>query len=148
MTISRFGAHVAVYVLLKEKGTLLMLRRKNTSYYDGYLGLPSGHLEQGESIRQATIREAKEETGAIISMDDLEFLHVMTRPENADSNKTYICFFFVAKKWQGKIKNAEPHKCSELVWADPKKLPADTVPEVKNMMERVNSGAYESEFGW
>lgn len=37
------------------------MKRCNTGHDDGYYELPGGHLEQGENIFNAMIREIKEE---------------------------------------------------------------------------------------
>ena len=40
-----------------------MVRRTNTGFQDGSYGPAGGHLEDGETIKQAAIRECKEEKG-------------------------------------------------------------------------------------
>ena len=58
---------VAVHLILKHTGKILLLRRYNTGYEDGNYSVVSGHLEQGETVIQAMIREAKEEAGIDLS---------------------------------------------------------------------------------
>lgn len=40
---------------------ILLALRKNTGYRDGKYELPGGHVEEGEDLMQAMVREAKEE---------------------------------------------------------------------------------------
>jgi hypothetical protein len=45
----------------------------------------------------------------------------------AETGADRMGLFFTADQWTGTIRNAEPGKCSELVWADPDNLPPDTI---------------------
>lgn len=100
---------------------VLLGRRAGTGYGDGLWHLPSGHLEAGESVIEAAVREAREETGVDLDPADLTFVHVMHRaPER-------VGLFFAATRWRGEPYNAEPHRCSELGWWPLDKLPHDMV---------------------
>ena len=72
----RYEIKVAVFLVLTretDNGTEIMLQRRcNTGYMDGKYDMAcSGHLESGESISTAVVREAKEELGIIIDEKDL-----------------------------------------------------------------------------
>ncbi|MEU7907889.1 NUDIX domain-containing protein [Actinoplanes sp. NPDC049118] len=129
-----------------DSGRILLLRRANTGYGDGRLHLPSGHLEEGESITEGVIREAREETGIDVAPGDLRFLHVMHRAGEGGPDR--IGFFFAAAAWTGEPYNAEPHKCSELVWAEPHDLPADTIAYPAAGIQRGRRGVACSTFGF
>ncbi|GGO64207.1 NUDIX hydrolase [Nonomuraea cavernae] len=117
----RFRAVVAVHVLVVRGEEVLLGRRAGTGWADGRWHLPSGHLEPGESVVRAAVREAREELGVGIEPRDLTFAHIMHRaPDRVD-------LFFVAREWQGEPRNAEPHKCSEVRWWPLDRLPVDTV---------------------
>ena len=47
----------AAYVLLLDGCKVLLSRRMNTGFQDGLFGLPAGHLNKGESVVSAAIRE-------------------------------------------------------------------------------------------
>lgn len=106
-------------LLVNDEGQVLFGRRQNTGFEDGAYHLPSGHLEAGESVIEALIREAKEEVGVTIAAEAVEFAHVM---HNASSGGR-IAFFFTVRQWQGAPANREPDKCSELRW-----FPLDALP--------------------
>ena len=112
-------------ILRRDDGRILLMRRANTGYQDGRLHLPSGHLEPDESVVDGVIREAHEEVGVVVDPAHLRFVHVMHRA--AETGHDRIGFFFTTDTWTGTVHNAEPGKCSELVWADPADLPDDTI---------------------
>jgi 8-oxo-dGTP diphosphatase len=122
----RHRSIVDVHLVVRRHGRVLMLRRVNTSFGEGLLCFPSGHLERGESVVEGVIREAREEIGVAVDPDALRFVHVMHRGD-ADGHDR-IGLFFEAEWWVGEPVNAEPHKCSELVWVDPADPPDDVVP--------------------
>lgn len=49
-------------VVIERDGTYLLVQEKKSHVY-GKWNLPSGRLKKGETLEQAAIREAKEETG-------------------------------------------------------------------------------------
>ena len=122
----RHRSIVDVHVVLRRDDRVLMLRRANTSYGDGLLCFPSGHLERDESVLDGVIREAREEVGITLAPDALRFVHVVHRGDAAGNDR--VGFFFEAAWWDGEPINAEPHKCSELVWVHPADRRDDIVP--------------------
>ncbi|MFX0004264.1 MAG: NUDIX hydrolase [Candidatus Hodarchaeota archaeon] len=62
--------HVGVGVLLVRENQLLLVKRK----YDpdaGYWSIPGGHLDLGEKVKMAAVREAFEETGFKVKVSRL-----------------------------------------------------------------------------
>ncbi len=102
---------VTVQLILKKEDKVLLLRRTNTGFADGRYGFVGGHVEKGEEIKQAMIREAKEELGIDIQEKDLQVKYVMNRKVG---EKEYIDFVLTADKWFGKEKIMEPHKCDKI----------------------------------
>ncbi|WP_426448928.1 NUDIX hydrolase [Paenibacillus sp. S-38] len=140
-----FSVYSAVYLLFIKEGSLLMLRRCNTKYEDGKLSLVAGKLDGGEEVRQAALREAREEVGVEIEADDLAVAAVMHRHSDAGE---WIDFYLTVRSWQGEPANMEPDKCSELVWAPLDALPEDTIPHVRRAVEQVRSGMFYDSWGW
>src|SRR4051812_27606999 len=58
-----FKMVVAVHLFLLRDDQVLLLRRQNTGYEDGNYSVIAGHVEGGEEIKAAMIREAREEAG-------------------------------------------------------------------------------------
>ena len=100
MAEERFLAHSAVFILIRnDKDEVLLLRRCNTGYMDGYYDMPSGHVERGEPLLEAAARELREETGVVAKTADLKLWHVNQFSAN---DQDYYNFFFVADTWEGK----------------------------------------------
>ena len=140
----RYKFICAVYLLLIKENQILLLKRANTGYEDGNYSLVAGHIDGNETIKQAMIREAKEEAGILIDEEDVEiatFLHRKTDPERLD-------FFLKCEKWNGKIENKEPDKCSELSWYDINNLPSNIIPCVKKAIENYQNNIMFDNFGW
>jgi len=141
----RFKTPVAVHLLLIHDGQVLLLQRANTGYEDGNYSLIAGHLDGGEPIKDAMIREASEEAGIEITPDDLEVVGVM---HQIDPLEEYIDFFLVARRWRGEIDNREPHKCSALAWYSLDRLPPNVIPYVRQALVNYQRGVWFDSFGW
>ena len=135
---------VAVHLFLLRDNQVLLLRRANTGYEDGNYSVVAGHLDGGESVTQAAIREAHEEVGVVLRPTDLRVVGVMHRW----SNEERIDFFLLATAWGGTPANQEPDKCSELRWCALDALPANTIPYVRAALENFRQGVWFAEFGW
>ncbi len=53
--------------VLKEDGKYLLVQEKQAKVY-GLWNVPAGHVDKGEAIEQAAVREVKEETGLNIKL--------------------------------------------------------------------------------
>ena len=134
-------AKVAVHLILaNDDDEILMLRRFNTGYKDGEYGLVSGHVEEGENLKSAMIREASEEAGITLSSGDLEIVGVIPSLSN-----NYVYFFLRAVTWSGNVRNMEPHKCDDMRWFDLHAIPDNTVFYVKWAIENYFDGKWFSE---
>jgi 8-oxo-dGTP pyrophosphatase MutT (NUDIX family) len=142
--IERFKLVSAVHLFLIREGQVLLLLRRNTGYEDGSYSVVAGHLNGGEEVRAAAIREAEEEVGIEISPQDVEVVGVMHRR----SDDERIDFFLVASSWSGEIINNEPGKCGDLSWYDLKELPENVIPYVSRALENYRRGRWFDSFGW
>ena len=135
---------VAVHLFFIKDNQILISRRFNTGYEDGKYSVVAGHVEAGETVTQAAIREAYEEVGVILLPADLHFVHVMNRK----SDDERIDFFVTVKNWTGEITNTEPTKCDNLRWVEIHALPDNTIPYVRRAIELFQKQITYSEFGW
>jgi len=139
---SRFPVAVHLFFLRDEQ--ILLLRRFNTGYEDGNYSVVAGHVDAGETVTQAAIREANEEVGVVLEPADLQIVHVMNRK----SKDERVDFFIAITHWGGEVINNEPNKCDEVSWAPIDSLPANIIPYVRCAIENYQAGVYYSEFGW
>ncbi len=95
---------------------------------DGRYDLPSGHMEPEELPNDAAARELEEETGLIANHEDLELFHIYVN-ENVPSIP-YLGFMYRTTRWQGAYIIGEPHKCDDMGFYLPDKLP-NVTPQVR-----------------
>ena len=135
---------VAVHIFFLSNKSVLRRRRYNTGWEDGKYSVPAGHIDAGEAVIEASIREVLEEVGVNLNPSDLEVVHVMHR--KAEDER--IDFFLVVKNWIGEITNKEPHKCDDLSWHPLRSLPSNVIPYVRQGLANYQDGILYSEFGW
>ena len=140
----------AAYVVLLREGKILLQRRFNTGYMDGYYSVPAGHVDKGETFTQCAVREAKEEIGAELNLQDLKLAHIMHRFSGGEWGELgyRIDLFFTVEKWQGNIEIKEPEKCDDLKWFDLANLPENIIPYVATALENIKNKIIYSELGW
>lgn len=59
---------VAVDLLITRGEEVLLIKRRYEPFKDQWC-FPGGHVDQGEQVREAAVREAEEETGITIELD-------------------------------------------------------------------------------
>jgi 8-oxo-dGTP diphosphatase len=135
---------VTVHLLFFREGRVLLLRRFQTGYMDGHYSVPAGHLDGGETVTQAAVREAREETGLDLAPGDIAFACVFHRFEDEER----VDFFVTVRTWSGEPFNAEPHKCDDLRWFRIDDLPGNTIPYVRQGIGNALANVPFGEFGW
>jgi 8-oxo-dGTP diphosphatase len=136
-----------VYVLVRQKGKLLLVLRTHTGYKDGTYCLPSGHVEAGESFRVAAARETIEETNVQVAVADLRHVHTLHRYDSPTSVR--VDLFLEADTWQGEPRNMEPERHGAVEWFPMSDLPFDTIMDFQaEALRAIARGETYSEFGW
>lgn len=143
-----FGRPQSAHIIVRDGDRVLFLKRSG-EWRTGKFCLPTGHVEGGETIRQAAQRELKEETGLDVAVDDLLFAHVIHRAPEHNGDAEYVDFYFEARNTKGDAVNAEPHKHSELAWLNIEDEDPDIfVDHVLAALHAVQYGEHYSERGW
>lgn len=70
-----------VSVVLVPMGEGLLVVRRGIEPRKGQLALPGGFIEVGESWQQAGAREVREETGVVLSPDEIKDHRVLSAPD-------------------------------------------------------------------
>jgi 8-oxo-dGTP diphosphatase len=142
----RFRLVPAAYVLLLRPAgsgdeVLLQLRR-NTGFMDGYWACAAaGHVEAGESVRAAAVREVAEELGVLIRPDQLVPITTMHRTQGTgDPIDERVDFFFGCRDWPGEPRRMEPAKSADLRWFPLEALPDPVVPHERAVLTGVLTG--------
>lgn len=144
ITLNRPRVIVDVNLLVVSGNQILLGRRRNTGFADGLYSLPAGHLNLGESVIAAGVREAKEELGIVVSEDVLRFVQVM----HSSYGIGRLAFFFEVQDWMGSITNTEPQKCDDLRWFELGRLPEGMVPYIRTAIEYYLEGRCLTVYGW
>lgn len=134
---------VAVHVFLLKEGSILLLKRANTGFKDGYWSVPAGRLNSGETIKKAMIREAKEEVGVKIDFKDLSKI-VVTHHKDDRGERLY--FFSYCYSWKSEPKNIEIDKCEKIEWFNINNLPDKIVEHVKQVLNDPDNNYFEYGF--
>ncbi|WP_067474753.1 NUDIX hydrolase [Nocardia amamiensis] len=133
-----------MHLVLRRGDTVLYGQRYNTGFEDGAWHLPAGHLEAGESVVTALIREAAEEIGVTIKPEDVQFSHFM----HNSSSGGRMAIFFTVTNWQGEPENREPDKCSALDWFALDAPPDRMIDYCRTAMKHIAEGTPFSVYGW
>lgn len=144
---------VAVHLFFIRDSRVLLVRRHNTGWRDGEYSVPAGHVEQGETVTQAAVREALEEVGVPLDACELEVVHVMHRAgdDGAGGQRPEderVDFFLAVRAWREEPVNSEPGKCDDLRWFPADALPPNVIPYVRHALAAWRAGLAFSEFGW
>lgn len=112
---------------LVKKGNEILLQNRIKEDWKGF-ALPGGHVEPGESIVDACVREMKEETGLTVS--DLKLCGVKQFPVE---DGRYLVFLFMTQCFEGQLQSSEEGR---MEWVDMDKLDTyETVSDLKELLE-------------
>jgi len=101
-------------IIMDEKGLIVLIRRRY-SPFSNHWAIPRGRVEYGETVEQAAIREAREETGLEVRIERL--IGVYSNPRR-DPRGHVVSIAFLAKQIGGELKagtEAKEVKCFEKI---------------------------------
>ena len=91
---------------LIRKGDEYLLQDRIKNDWKGFT-LPGGHVEPGESIVDAVVREMKEETGLVVENPKLCGVKQFPISGESGENGRYLVFLFIADKFSGEVSSSE-----------------------------------------
>lgn len=111
---------IGVGVIIIEDGRVLLVKRGHPPLV-GEWSIPGGVLEVGELLREAAIREAREETG--LTVEPGEILGVFDRLIRTGDRVQYhyVLIDFLCRRLSGEVKPGSD--ADEVRWFTPEELP-------------------------
>lgn len=111
-------------VIFNERGEILLQKRRDV----GQWGIISGHVEFGETVTEALLREIREETTAAATI--VRLIGIYSSPASQTynyPNRTiqYVTSYFEAKLLAGIPLHHSDHETIELGYFPPQQLPPD-----------------------
>ncbi len=105
-------------LILKAGGVIIRDRKLlvTRSWNETFFIAPGGKLEEGETAKQALVRELKEELGITVAERDLKEFGTFSGRAASDETKTIQMKVFIVESWRG-----EPHpshEIAEISWID------------------------------
>lgn len=101
-----------IFVFDDLESNVLLHRRQNTHFLDGFLDTPSGHEDPNETPKICAVRELTEETGLVYPENELSLfaIHTALQP---DVDYRYSAYFVRGLRGQVPV-IGEAKKCSEI----------------------------------
>ena len=106
-------------MVINRDGRRVLIQERTDKKWSGY-AFPGGHVEEGESLTGAVIREVYEETGLTVS--DLRLCGVKDWYEQ-DKGRRYLVLLYQAFNYQGEL--LEETEEGKVFWADLADLPRE-----------------------
>jgi 8-oxo-dGTP diphosphatase len=113
---------IGVGAVIVEAGRVLLIRR-GTAPLLGEWSLPGGVLECGETLREATIREACEETGLVVEPGEMLGVYErVIRDEEGRVRYHYVLIDFLCHAAEGDLRAGSD--AADVRWFTPGELPS------------------------
>lgn len=124
---------IGVAVIVRRGEHLLLGKRRSTTHGDGVWQFPGGHLEWGETPSDCARREAFEETGLHVTVDqDGPWTNDVFEAEQ----RHYVTLFVLAHADEGEPAVCEPDKCERWDWFTWDALPEPLFLPIRNLQAR------------
>jgi len=127
--------YFSVSALITKDGLVLLGRRKNT-YASGCWHIPGGHVNPGELIKDALVREIFEETR--IKRKDFKIKELAgIRETLKQPHHIELIYRVELLRNIKKIEIGEPEKCEGWKWFNIKKLPSPFIPAMASVWKKI-----------
>jgi ADP-ribose pyrophosphatase YjhB (NUDIX family) len=120
--------HIGVGILLIRENTLLLVKRKYNPDA-GYWSIPGGHLDLGEKVETAAVRETFEETGFKVKISNLAgIIDKIMYDNNGKIEYHYVLINYFVEQIEGDL-NQPPKAADDAL--DAKFVPFDDLKDYK-----------------
>lgn len=123
---------VGVGVLLIDESGRVLLTRRNRAPEAGCWSIVGGKLDYQETLEECAIREAREEVGLQIALDELLCVTNHLVPKE---RQHWVSPAFLGRVSAGEARNCEPEKTSEVHWFPLDRLPPNLTITARNAIE-------------
>jgi 8-oxo-dGTP diphosphatase len=106
---------ISAGLLCRQGHVLLGKRSTHRKAYPGVWDLPGGHVEAGEAVEQALVRELCEELGVFPTK--WRKFAVLREPAMGNESAGMLCFhLFLVTEWSGDPYNRQPDEHEMIAW--------------------------------
>ena len=135
----------AAYVVLRRPGPdgdeVLLQRRAGTGFMDGRWSVLAGHVDPGESVHEAAVREAAEEAGVRVEPAALRAVTALHRFERGGpAVEQRLDVFFEVTAWGGEPTLREADRADAMGWFPLGRLPEPLVPHERTVLDLLAAG--------
>ena len=101
--------HTAHVLLFQDDKVLLVRHGDSAGHVTGTYGIPGGHIDGSESLKEAAVREFAEETGLVVQESELqsfprnEYTAEIKRKDG--SIKRYTMHIYLAEQFTGSLES-------------------------------------------
>lgn len=106
LTKKAFRKPVMGSVVYLSSGDSVLLHRRRGGVLEGYVGLPGGKIEFGESPLAAGVRELREETGLVADSADVVGVYSVVNVSDGTPRGHYVLFVVKTKSFHGSLAKA------------------------------------------
>lgn len=121
--------------IIVTRGDKVLLGLRKNCGGAGTWGLPGGHLEYGEKMIEAAVRELKEELGIVV-----DTLPLVRLSDSYLGDPHYLHATFLLEEYTGEYTLCEPDKCERWEWFPCDPLPAGLSPFHVEILDGYNRG--------
>ena len=134
--------HLAASVAIMRPSQVLLVQREDFLVWE----LPGGDVDPGESVGQAAVREAREETGLDVELTGLIGLYSLVGGEHS-----LVVALFAARAIGGKLA-PDPDEIADAAWFGPDDLPQDLIwwhkQRIADAFAGVRGAVWKQTGGW
>jgi nucleoside triphosphatase len=102
-------------LIVNKEGMILLA--KSHKWFDKYT-LPGGHIEVGETMKEAVVREVKEEVGLDVEVAEMLLMQEAIFAEEFWKKRHFIFFDFLCKSRDQQVK-LDGRELQEYIWEYP-----------------------------
>lgn len=133
----KVGIGIIVFRTINNKQHIMMHQRKG-NHGPGYWGSGGGHLEVGESLFSAALRELREEAGDNLKVANLRLAGIVNFTDFQP--KHYVDITFAADWVSGEPINGAPDETTDWQWIAIDQLPSPLFPPLAYDLEMMRTG--------